>query len=233
MKAWVRQGFHSSAALAALVAGLSRADAQVVAVAANTTVESPAPGAEAPEQDTSQDILITARRRSERLQDVPAAITAVSGDTLQTQHLDRIADYAAKLPNFAAVQQNTRVSGLYVRGLGGNANNDGAEGGVGLIVDNVFFTHVGFSWLDFVDLDHIELVRGPQGTLLGKNTTIGALIVTTKRPSFTPELNLEAGYANYGRYDPRQCDGAGDWRYAGLSPDLLSRCVEWLGAQRL
>lgn len=160
------------------------------------------PTAEPQAQDNGE-ILVTARRREERLQDVPVAITAVSGDELATQHVYRVADFAAKLPNFAAVQQNTRVSGLYVRGLGGNANNDGAESGVGLIVDNVFFTHVGFSWLDFVDLDHIELVRGPQGTLLGKNTTIGALIVTTKRPSFTPELNLEAGYGNQNRYQIR------------------------------
>src|SRR3546814_20951416 len=58
-------------------------------------------------------------------------------------------------------------------------------------LDNVFFTHVGFSWLDFVDLDHVELVRGPPGTLLGKNTTIGALVVTTKKPSFDPGLELE------------------------------------------
>ncbi|WP_448661998.1 TonB-dependent receptor [Sphingomonas sp. CJ20] len=156
-----------------------------------------------PELQDSSDILVTARRREERLQDVPVAITAVSGDTLGAQHIYRVADFAAKLPNFAAVQQNTRVSGLYIRGLGGNANNDGAESGVGLIVDNVFFTHVGFSWLDFVDLDHIELVRGPQGTLLGKNTTIGALVVTTKRPSFTPELNLEAGYGNQNRFQIR------------------------------
>src|SRR3546814_18134222 len=76
--------------------------------------------------------------------------------------LFRISDYAGKIPNFSALQQNTRTSGLYIRGVGGNANNDGAEPGVGLIVDNVFFTHVGFSWLDFVDLDHVELVRGPQ-----------------------------------------------------------------------
>lgn len=155
------------------------------------------------QQQADGEILVTARRREERLQDVPLPITAVSGDDLNVQHLDRIADFAAKLPNFSAVQQNTRVSGLYVRGLGGNANNDGAESGVGLIVDNVFFTHVGFSWLDFVDLEQIELVRGPQGTLLGKNTTIGALIVTTKRPSFEPELNLEAGVANNARFQVR------------------------------
>ena len=198
MKTWVRSGFYSGVAIGALLAGSPHADAQT-RVAGVAPADRSEPSEDVQADQGSADILITARRRSERLQDVPAAITAVSGDTLQAQHLDRVADYAAKLPNFAAVQQNTRVSGLYVRGLGGNANNDGAEGGVGLIVDNVFFTHVGFSWLDFVDLDHIELVRGPQGTLLGKNTTIGALIVTTKRPSFTPELNLEAGYANYGR----------------------------------
>lgn len=149
------------------------------------------------------DILVTARRREEKLQDIPIAVSAVSGNTLAEQRIYRIADFAAKLPNFAAVQQNTRVSGLYIRGLGGNANNDGAESGVGLIVDNVFYTHVGFSWLDFVDLDHIELVRGPQGTLLGKNTTIGAVVVTTKKPSFDPELNLEAGYANHDRLQLR------------------------------
>src|SRR3546814_12307276 len=70
-------------------------------------------------------------------------------------------------------------------------------------LDNFFFTHVGFSWLDFVDLDHVELVRGPQGTLLGKNTTIGALVVTTKKPSFDPGLELEGTVANRNRYDIR------------------------------
>lgn len=169
------------------------------AAATTETVNDPT-GADG--QDNGE-IIVTARCREERLQDVPVAISVVSGDTLGGQHLYRVADFAAKLPNFAAVQQNTRVSGLYVRGLGGNASNDGAESGVGLIVDNVFFTHVGFSWLDFVDLEQVELVRGPQGTLLGKNTTIGALIVTTRRPSFTPELNLEAGYGNQNRFQIR------------------------------
>src|SRR3546814_19036493 len=70
-------------------------------------------------------------------------------------------------------------------------------------LDNVFFTHVGFSWLDFVDLDHVELVRGPQGTLLGKNTTIGALVVTTKKPSFDPGPELAGPLAHRNRYELR------------------------------
>lgn len=191
------RALHYGGRLAALAVSLAAPSAFAFVV--DGAVEEASAG----EADDGNEILVTARKREERLQDVPVAISAISGEELSTQHLDRVADFAAKLPNFAAVQQNTRVSGLYVRGLGGNANNDGAESGVGLIVDNVFFTHVGFSWLDFVDLDHVELVRGPQGTLLGKNTTIGALVVTTKRPSFDPELNLEAGYANNNRFQIR------------------------------
>jgi len=148
-------------------------------------------------------ILITARRREEKLQDAPITVSAVSGQVLRTERLDRVADYAAKIANFAALQQNTRVSTLTVRGLGGNANSDGSEAGVGLIVDGVFFTHPGFSWLDFVDLDHIELARGPQGTLLGKNTTLGALIVSTKAPSYRPEATISATAASHDHYQLR------------------------------
>ncbi len=77
------------------------------------------------------------------------------------------------------------------------------ESGVGLIVDNVVFTHVGFSWFDFVDLDHVEVLRGPQGTLLGKNTTIGAVVITTQEPSFTPSANFEVSYGNHDREQVR------------------------------
>lgn len=163
------------------------------------------PAVSAPEvEDTAVDqIVISARRREEKLQDAPITISAVSGRVLRTERLDRVADYAAKIANFAALQQNARVSTLTVRGVGGNANSDGSEAGVGLMVDGVFFTHPGFSWLDFVDLDHIELARGPQGTLLGKNTTIGALVVTTKAPSYAPEARVSATIASRERYQLR------------------------------
>lgn len=150
-----------------------------------------------------EQVVVTARRREEKLQDVPITVSAVSGRALATERIDRVSEYAAKLSNFGALQQNTRVSTLTIRGVGGNANSDGSESGVGLIVDNVVFTHPGFSWLDFVDLDHIELARGPQGTLLGKNTTLGALIVTTKAPSFTPEATVSATLANHNRKQVR------------------------------
>ncbi|PZQ56422.1 MAG: TonB-dependent receptor [Phenylobacterium zucineum] len=158
---------------------------------------------EAAEGTAVDELVVTVRRREERLQDVPITVSAVSGQTLAVERLDRVQDYAAKISNFNALQQNTRVSTLTIRGVGGNANSDGSEAGVGLIVDNVFFTHPGFSWLDFVDLESIELARGPQGTLLGKNTTLGALVVTTKRPSFTPEGSATVTIANRDRYQVR------------------------------
>ncbi len=161
------------------------------------------PIAHAAPQAAIEELVIHARRRVENVQDAPISVSAVGGEKLEVERLDRVNEYAAKLPNFTAVQQNTRVSSLLVRGLGGNASSDGSESGVGLIVDDVFFTHVGFSFLDFVDLDHIELVRGPQGTLLGKNTTIGALIVSTTPPSFEPEGSVSATFANQGRYQLR------------------------------
>ncbi|MGH6998982.1 MAG: TonB-dependent receptor plug domain-containing protein, partial [Phenylobacterium sp.] len=162
------------------------------------------PPAFAEDADASvEEVVVTVRRRAEKLQDVPITVSAVSGQTLAVERLDRVADYAAKIANFGALQQNTRVSTLTIRGVGGNANSDGSEAGVGLIVDNVFFTHPGFSWLDFVDLESVELARGPQGTLLGKNTTIGALVVTTKRPSFTPEAQVSGTIANNERYQLR------------------------------
>lgn len=149
------------------------------------------------------EVVITARRREERLQDVPITVTAVSGAALAEQHFDRVADYASKIANFNAIQQNTRVSTLTIRGVGGNANSDGSEAGVGVIVDNVFYTHPGFTWLDFVDLDHVELARGPQGTLLGKNTTLGALVVTTQKPSFTPEATASVSGGEHARLEVR------------------------------
>ncbi|MDR3507655.1 MAG: TonB-dependent receptor [Caulobacteraceae bacterium] len=161
--------------------------------------------AEAAASDAGEvaDVVVTARKRNEKLQDVPISVAAVGGQMLATQKIDRVTEYAAKVPNFTALQQNTRVSGLYIRGIGGNANTDGSESGVGLIVDNVFYTHVGFSWADFTDLQSIEVVRGPQGTLLGKNTTIGAVVINTAQPTFSPEASISGTYGNYDRKQVR------------------------------
>lgn len=182
-----------------------------------------AAAADAADADAGYEIVVTARHREERLQDVPLAISAVTGQELGSQHLDRIADYAAKIPNFSAFATNPRVATVNIRGLGGNASNDGAEGGVGVIVDDVVFTHVGFAWLDFVDLESVEIARGPQGTLLGKNTTIGAVVVRTAKPSFDPSLTVTGTLANRNRWQIRaNATGA-------IVPDKLAARITFAG----
>lgn len=186
---------------AATILTLSPLAASALAAEANANAAAAASSGD----DTSAvaELVVTVRKREEKLQDVPISVSAVNGSVLKVERLDHVSDYAAKIANFAALQQNTRVSTLTVRGLGGNANSDGSEAGVGLIVDNVFFTHPGFAWLDFVDLENVQLARGPQGTLLGKNTTLGALVITTQKPSFTPEAEVDVTAANRDRYEVR------------------------------
>jgi len=202
-KFYIKASFGASSALATLLllqSGL--ASAEVPETNAETTAASSLDQEEAGELKI-ETVVITARKREENLQDVPITVSAISGATLAAERLDRVADYSAKFANFTAVQQNTRVSTLTVRGLGGNANSDGSEAAVGLIVDNVFFTHPGFAWLDFVELEGVELAKGPQGTLLGKNTTLGALVVTTQKPDFDPSLTVTGTAASNDRYQLR------------------------------
>ena len=136
--------------------------------------------------EVGSDIVVTARNRGERVQDVPIPITVVTGEEIDRLRLDTIKDYALKVPNLLVNAPNARQSSIAIRGLGKNTANDGMEASVGLIVDNVFAGHVGMSWVNYVDVDRIELLRGPQGTLLGKNTTLGVLNITTRGPYFEP-----------------------------------------------
>ena len=144
-----------------------------------------------------EEITVVGRHRAENKQDVPIPIAAISGKTLNEEHVDQLVDFKKVVPGFNLINSNPRVSAVVLRGVGGNASNDGSESGVGLIIDNVFYTHVGFAWLNLTDLDHIELLRGPQGTLLGKNTTVGALVVSTNKPSFDTAVDAEESFTNH------------------------------------
>lgn len=150
-----------------------------------------------------EEVIVNGRHRAENKQKVPIAITAIAGKAMARQHVDRLNQYLRVVPNFTVVTSNPRVSQLDLRGVGGNANNDGSESAVGLIIDGIFFGHVGFAWLDLVDLDHVELLRGPQGTLLGKNTTVGALNITTNAPTFKPSASLELTATNHDGFQER------------------------------
>ncbi|MEO5492762.1 MAG: TonB-dependent receptor [Sphingomonas sp.] len=146
------------------------------------------------------DIVITARRREERLQNVPIAVSVLSGDTISNTGAFNVNRLQSLQPSLQFYSSNPRNSAINIRGLGApfGLTNDGIEQGVGLYIDQVYIGRVGASTFDFVDVERVEVLRGPQGTLYGKNTTAGAVNITTKKPSFEPEATFEVSGGNYG-----------------------------------
>jgi len=144
-------------------------------------------------------IVVTARRREEKLQEVPIAVTVVNGNDLAQSGNFNVTRLQQTQPTLQFYSSNPRNSAINIRGLGApfGLTNDGIEQGVGFYVDGVYIGRVGASTFDFVDVGQVEVLRGPQGTLYGKNTTAGAVNITTRAPSFSPEGRVEGSYGNY------------------------------------
>jgi iron complex outermembrane receptor protein len=140
-----------------------------------------------------EEVMVTARKRSENVQTVPTPVTVISGQDIQRQNLLNFTNFQYKFPAFSVYLTNPKQQNLGIRGIGNNGfNTDGIDGSVGIFVDGVYTGRQGMVSGDFSDLADIELLRGPQGTLFGKNTTAGAVIINSKLPSFTPEFSAEA-----------------------------------------
>ena len=151
-----------------------------------------------------EEIVVTARKRAERAQDVPIAITAIAGRALRDGEHLRIEDLNQFAPSANIVIPSPHQTSFAIRGIGSNPGNDGLEQSAGLFLDGVYLGRPGMAATDLIDINQIELLRGPQGTLFGKNTTAGALNITTAAPSFTPQFT---GQASFGNYDYRQFQG--------------------------
>lgn len=140
-----------------------------------------------------EEVMVTARKRSENVQTVPTPVTVISGAVIQRQNLANFTNFQYKFPAFSVYLTNPKQQNLGIRGIGNNGfNTDGIDGSVGVFVDGVYTGRQGMVSSDFNDIADIELLRGPQGTLFGKNTTAGAVIINSKLPSFAPELSAEA-----------------------------------------
>jgi iron complex outermembrane receptor protein len=129
-----------------------------------------------------EEVTVTARKREENLQDVPTSITAVSADALQKAGIVRLESMAAVVPNFfysETVAFNDQIS---IRGIGSGVN-PGFENSVGQQIDGVFFGRSRFGRAAFLDVQQVEVLKGPQGPLIGKNTTAGAINIRTARPT--------------------------------------------------
>ena len=137
-----------------------------------------------------EEVLVTAQKRVESLQDVPIAITAVTGDSLQAGGITRMEDLAPALPNFQFAEAVSGSDNIFMRGIG-SGPNFGFEQAVGQVVDGFFFGRSRFGRATFLDLERVEILKGPQGALIGKNTSGGAINITTANPP----MNSKAGLA--------------------------------------
>jgi len=145
-------------------------------------------------------VIVTSRRRREELQDVPVAVSVITASQVEDAgafNVNRVKEF---VPSVQLYSSNPRNTGLNIRGLGSpfGLTNDGLDAGVGFYVDGVYYARPAAATLDFVDIERIEVLRGPQGTLFGKNTTSGAFNITTRKPTFRPGASLEVSYGNYG-----------------------------------
>ena len=150
-------------------------------------------------EQESEAIVVTARRREESLQDVPLPVSVFSEKQLTSTGAYNISRVAQIQPVIQYYASNPRNSAINIRGLGAplGLTNDGIEQGVGLYIDQVYYSRPASAAFDFIDTEQIEVLRGPQGTLYGKNTTAGAINIRTRLPSFTPEARIELSGGNY------------------------------------
>ena len=155
------------------------------------------PGAPvAPGQATVADIIVTAQRRSESLQKVPIAVTALSSAKLESAGIQNTLDLGRVTPGLTSVE-NSGASQPHVRGIGTTASAAGIEQAVATYIDGVYLASAPASLLSLNNVDRIEVLKGPQGTLFGRNATGGLIQIVTKDPQNTPSGSLNLSYGNY------------------------------------
>jgi len=152
---------------------------------------------------TLDEVTVTARQREESLQKVPIAVSVVDGELLDRSYTVNTQQLSQLVPSLYYNSANPRNTAYTIRGLGSNtlsvsAANDGIEPGVGFYVDGVYHGRPATAAFDFTDIERVEVLRGPQGTLFGKNTTAGAINITSRAPTFVPEGNGEISFGQNG-----------------------------------
>jgi iron complex outermembrane receptor protein len=197
------RGIYLSALLsgaAAMTSGAAQAQVTETPAAADTV---------APQQQeaSGNDIVITARRTSERLQDVPVAVTAFGAAALTSRNIDTLDQIAKFTPNIrfdgaAALSGGNYNATVFIRGVGQNDFAIFSDPGVGFYVDDVYYARSIGGVMDAVDIDSVQVLRGPQGTLFGKNTIGGAVLINTAQPDLNDTTGrIEATYGSYDRID--------------------------------
>lgn len=151
------------------------------------------------EEKVLSEVVVTSRRRIEKVQDIPIAVSVVTGKQAEQAGAFNVNRIKELVPSVQLYSSNPRNTGINIRGLGSpyGLTNDGIDSGVGFYVDGVYYARPAATTLDFIDVERIEVLRGPQGSLFGKNTTSGAFNITSRKASFSPGANFEVSYGNY------------------------------------
>ena len=198
-----------------------------------TAAPSAAPAATAPvtdaaaQADAPGDIVVTAQKRSERLQKIPLAVSVVSGDALTAQGKPSIESAAQLVPALNFQKSGTTLNqSIFLRGVGTASFSIAGEPSVSTVVDGVVFARSGEAFSDLVDIAQLEVLRGPQGTLFGKNASAGVINITTRQPTRTFGGTAEASYFSGDEFRTRASLNL------PLGGDLLSRFTGFYGSYR-
>jgi iron complex outermembrane receptor protein len=195
--------------------GVSIVALAAVFIVRSSLAQTPA-AATAPDLGTGlQEIVVTAERRSESLQNVPVSVSAISADAAKAMGITGTEDLTTAVPGL--VFSRTSNAGVpYIRGIGNNNPSLGDESAVAVYVDGVYIPSLIGNILDLNSIQQVEVLKGPQGTLFGRNATGGVIQIITKQPSHTPSLDAEIGYGNYGTATARI------YGTTGITPSLAA-----------
>lgn len=147
------------------------------------------------QQPVLEEVIVTAQKREQNIQDVAIAVSAFAGDQVNAANIQQFEDIAVRTPGLNMTQFNIGEPQLYIRGIGNSNDSAGGDPAVGIFIDEVYIGRSGSGSSDLFDIERIEVLRGPQGTLYGKNTSGGAVAIYTTRPSreFGGKLSATVG----------------------------------------
>ncbi len=152
-------------------------------------------------QTIDDEVIVTATKREQTLQEIPVAVTVTDQATIEKAHIEDISDLQSVVPSLRVTQlQNSVQTNFIIRGFGNGANNPGIEPSVGVFVDGVYRARSAGAISDLPNLERVEVLRGPQSTLFGKNASAGVISIVTAKPSYEPDASVEGTFGNYNNY---------------------------------
>ncbi|MDF8332367.1 TonB-dependent receptor [Novosphingobium cyanobacteriorum] len=179
---------------------LAHAQEQAAPAFEQATAAADSPSGSA-DSGAGNEIIVTATKREQTLQDVPVAVTVTTAQTLERAQIRDIKDLTSVVPSLRVNQlQSSANTNFIIRGFGNGANNAGIEPSVGVFVDGVYRSRSAAQIGDFPDVQRIEVLRGPQSTLFGKNASVGVISILTAKPQFDWGGNIEGSYGNYNAF---------------------------------